>query len=142
MIPAVPSSENPALRTLKAVVFAFAGLALIAAGIYSAVSTRGFVARARPAAGEVVRLRAGGAHPQVRFVTDEGRTIEYAQNGMIWGYRPGDHVTVLYDPQNPAMDPVIDTAGALWGFHVMDLLMGAVFVLIAYWLRRPDADVR
>ena len=141
MVPPPPQPENPALRTLKAVVFGLAGLCLIVAGVYCVVSTRDFLARARTAAGEVTLLRAGGAHPQVRFVTDEGQAVEYAQNGMIWGYRPGDRVTVLYDPREPTRDPVVDTPGALWGFDVMNFLMGVVFLLAAYQMRRPDPSV-
>ena len=140
--PPLPRTENAALRTFKAVVFALVGVGLMVAAGFEAASTRSFLARARPAAGEVTLLRAGGSHPQVRFVTEEGRTVEYAQNGMIGGYRVGDRVTVLYDPRDPAMDPVVNTLGALWGFNVMTFLMGGVFVLAGYWGRRPDADVR
>ena len=139
MIPPPPSQpENPGLRTLKAIVFALAGVVFLAVAVYSTVSTRNFVARARRAAGEVVRLNAGGAHPQVRFVTDEGQVVEYSQDGMIGGYRTGDRVTVLYDPHDPKMAPTVDTTGALWGFTSMDFLMGAVFVLVAYGISRPD----
>ena len=140
--PPLPRTENAALRTFKAVVFIVVGLGLMVAAGFEAASTRDFLAHAHKAAGEVTLLRAGGAHPQVRFVTDEGRTVEYGQNGMIWGYRVGDRVTVLYDPRDPARDPVVDTVGALWGFNAMNFLMGGVFVLAGYWSRRPDADVR
>ena len=129
--PTIPSPENPGLRAFKAIVFAFGGVVMMAVAIYSTVSTRAFVARAHRASGEVTRLNAGGSHPEVRFTTDDGQTVEYPQNGMIGGYRPGDHVTVLYDPLAPTMDPTVDTAGALWGFTAMDGLMGVVFVLAA-----------
>ena len=133
--------ENPALLTLKAVVFALAGVVMLATGIYSIVTTRSFLARAGRAPGEVVRLNAGGSHPQVRFVTDGGQVVEYPQNGMIWGYRPGDRVTVLYDPSVPTVDPVIDDAGALWGFDVSGLLASVVFELAAWsvWLEGRKA---
>ena len=142
MMPAPSSPENPALRTFKVIVFALAGAGLVVAAGSEAGSTWSFLSRARPAAGEVVRLRAGGAHPEVRFVTDGGREVNYAQNGMIWGYRTGDRVTVLYDPVDPARDPVVRDAGAIWGFNVMNFLLGVVFILMAYWNRRPGADVR
>ena len=136
MIPVAPRSEDPALRTLKALVFALAGLVMLRVAVYCVVSTRDFLARAHVAEGEVVRLNAGGSHPEVRFVTDKGQEVEYPQGGMIGGYHAGDHVTVLYDPENPAMSPVLNTFGALWGFNITDFLMGAVFLLAAWSMWR------
>ena len=127
--PAPSRADSAALGMLKAVVFALVGVGLLAGAVWEAAATRSFVARARSATGEVVRLNAGGAHPEVRFIADGGQAVEYPQGGMIWGYHPGDHVTVLYDPRAPAMGPVVDTAGALWGFNAMTFLMGAVFLL-------------
>ena len=131
--------DNPALRRFKCIVFTLVGVGLMISAVYWAVSTRHFVGRAASAPGAVVKLNAGGAHPQVRFTTAAGEVIEYPQGGMIWGYRVGDRVEVLYEPENPNRDPVIHTPGALWGFVAMDFLMGAVFVLmaqLAWW--RPD----
>ncbi len=134
-----PSQDNPALRTLKSIVFTLVGVGLMISALYWAVSTRHFVARAAGAPGTVVKLNAGGAHPEIRFTTTAGQVIEFPQGGMIWGYHAGDHVEVLYDPQHPTTDPVINTAGALWGFTVMDFLLGAAFVVVAQLARRrPD----
>ncbi len=135
-----PAQETPPLRILKALVFTLVGVGLMAGDLYWAAATRRFVAHAASAPGSVVRLNAGGAHPEVRFTTTAGKVIEYPQGGMIWGYRVGDKVEVLYDPQDPA-DPVINTVGALWGFTLMNFLMGAVFVGAAALLwRSPDQD--
>ena len=131
--------ENPALCTLKIIVFTLVGVALMVSALCWAVSTRRFVARAATAPGLVIKLNAGGAHPQVRFTTAAGEVIEYPQDGMIWGYRVGDRVEVLYAPENPAGSAVLNRPGALWGFVAMDFLMGAAFVLVtqlAWW--RPD----
>lgn len=134
-----PLPDNPALHGVKIVVFTLVGVGLmISAGVW-AVSTQHFVARAASAPGEVVKLNAGGAHPEVRFTTAAGQVIEYPQSGMIWGYRVGDKVEVLYEAENPTGSAVIHTPGALWGFVMMDFLLGAVFVLVAqlaWW--RPD----
>ena len=138
MIPAA-SRDNPALRLFKVVVFTLVGLALMVGAVCWAVSTRAFVARAASAPGVVVKLNAGGAHPQVRFTTATGEAVETPQGGMIWGYRVGDKVEMLYEPDNPTGSAVINRPGALWGFVAMDFLMGAVFVLLAqlaWW--RPD----
>ncbi len=131
--------DNPALRRLKSIVFTLVGVGLMISAVYWAASTRQFVARAASAPGVVIKLNHGGAHPEVRFTTAAGEVVEYPQGGMIWGYRVGDRVEVLYEPGNPNRDPVIHTTGALWGFVAMDFLMGAVFVLTAqlvWW--RPD----
>ena len=49
---------------------------------------------------------------------------------MTWGYRVGDQVTVLYDPNDPNQ-PNINARGSLWGFTAMNFLLGAVFVVAA-----------
>ena len=131
--------DHPALRRVKSIVFTVVGVGLMIGAACWGVSTRRFVARAASAPGLVVRLDHGGAHPQIRFTTAAGEAIEYGQNGMIWGYRVGDRVEVLYAPEHPGRDPVIHTTGALWGFVAMVFFMGAGFVLmaqLAWW--RPD----
>lgn len=136
---AAPSQENPSLRAVKVFVFTIVGTALMVGALCWAVSTRRFVARAAHAPGTVVKLNAGGSHPEVRFTTVEGQVVEYPQGGMIWSYRVGDQVEVLYAPERPASSAVINQPGALWGFVAMDFLMGAGFVLLAqlaWW--RPD----
>ena len=80
-------------------------------------------------------MRSPWAHPEVRFTTATNQVIDYPQGGMIWGYRVGDQVTVLYDPNDPAQ-PIINTRGALWGFTAMNFLLGAVFVVAAQLLWR------
>ncbi len=136
---AEPLRDNQALRTVKIIVFTLAGVVLMVSAVCWAFSTRRFVVRAASAPGVVVKLNAGGAHPEVRFTTAAGQAVEYPQGGMIWGYRVGDQVKVLYELKNPTGSAVIDRPGALWGFVAMDFLIGVVFVLtaqLAWW--RPD----
>ena len=131
--------DNNALRTVKIIVFTIVGLALMVGAVCWAVSAWAFVARAAAAPGLVIRLNAGGAHPEVSFTTAAGQVIDYPQGGMIWGYRVGDKVEVLYEPDNPAGSAVLNQSGALWGFVAMDFLLGAGFVLmaqLAWW--RPE----
>ena len=131
--------DNKALRAVKSAVFTLVGVALLISAVGWAVSTRRFVARAATTPGVVIRLNAGGSHPEVRFTSAAGHVIEYPQGGMIWGYRVGDTVEVLYKPDNPTGSAVINRPGALWGLVAMDFLLGAGFVLLAqlaWW--RPD----
>ncbi len=131
--------DHPALRRVKIIVFTLVGLALMVSAVCWAVSTFHFVARAASAPGLVVKLNGGGAHPEVRFTTAAGGTIEYPQGGMIWGCRAGDRVEVLYEPENPTGSAVINRPGALWGFVAMDFTLGAGFVLLSLlaW-RHPE----
>lgn len=134
-----PPQDYPALRALKSIVFTFVGVGLMISALCWAASTRRLTTRAAVAPGMVVKLNAGGAHPEIRFTTAAGQAIEYPQGGMIWGYHVGDHVEVLYDPRDPTTDPVINTFGALWGFTGMDFLLGTAFVMVAQLARRrPD----
>ena len=131
--------DNRMLRRLKIFVFTFVGAALMIGALCWGASTRRFVARAVSAPGVVVKLNAGGSHPEVRFTTAAGEVVDYAQGGMIWGYRAGDQVEVLYEPANPAGSAVLNRPGALWGFVAMDFLLGASFILVAqlaWW--RPE----
>ena len=134
------TGDNRPLRWLKVVVFTVAGVGLMVAALWSAASTRRFVARAAAVPGTVIRLNAGGAHPEVRFTTATNQVIDYPQGGLIWGYRVGDQVTVLYDPNEP-QQPIINTRGALWGFTAMNFLLGAVFVLAAQLVWREGGSV-
>ena len=120
-------AEN-AFNTIRYWIFRVAGIGMILfVGVWT-FSTYHFIQTASSAPGQVTQLRAGGSHPEIEFLSVEGKTISYPQNGLIFGYRVGDRVSVLYDPQRP-YDACIDSFGALWGFHVMILFMGLVFVI-------------
>ena len=122
-----PSFDPPILRRLRGGLFAVVGLAvLIFCGVWL-VQTRSFVRSAQAASGVVVSLNAGGSHPQVRFTTAAGLTLDYPQNGLIFGYAVGDAVPVLYDPNRPR-SACINSFAALWGMQMMLALLGAVFV--------------
>ena len=136
------SPDNKALRTVKIIVFTLVGLALMVSAVCWAISTRHFVARAAAAPGVVVKLNAGGAHPEIRFTTAAGQVVEYPQGGMIWGDQMGDHVEVLYTPENPTGSAVLNRPDALWGFVAMDFLMGAGFVLLSQLARRWPQWIR
>lgn len=88
-----------------------------------------FVKQATSAQGEVVKLNSGGSHPEIKFTTQDGKEIEYPQSGLIFGYKIGDKVEVLYDAQNPQRAS-INTFGAIWGFPVLVLTLGLIFVIV------------
>ena len=115
-------------KLLKRIVFGTAGTLLIAIAIAWGIDIRQFARKAAVAQGIVMRLNHGGSHPQIRFVDKDGKTVEYAQNGLIFGYQPGEKVRVLYTSDARQ----IDTFGALYGFTLLLLVMGLAFTVAAF----------
>ncbi len=105
--------------------------------LFEARSTVSFNRRALHARGTVIRLNAGGSHPEIQFKTRSGQTIEYPQGGMIAGYVPGQQVPVLYDPDRP-QSVTLNTFGAQWGFTVVTFVMGLVFTAAGLSILRAN----
>jgi hypothetical protein len=91
-----------------------------------------FINQANSAQGEVIKLNSGGSHPEIKFITKDGREIEYPQSGLIFGYKIGDKVEVLYDSQTPKRAS-INTFGALWGFPVLLFILGLIFIIVGFF---------
>jgi hypothetical protein len=114
------------------------GCGLVA--LVTGLSQAAFVSRAATAQGVVARLNAGGSHPEIAFEVG-GRHFEYPQGGLIFGYRPGEAVEVLYDPANPA-HACLQSAGALWFVPGLMTVIGLVWVaaiLSSRAVLRPSA---
>jgi hypothetical protein len=107
------------IKLLPGGFFAAIGVILLVVGSLIALSRRSFLDRAMQADGVVVRLNAGGSHPQVTFTAANGQTVSYPQGGLIWGYKEGDRVRVLYGADDPERTACIDAFGALWFVPVM-----------------------
>jgi uncharacterized protein DUF3592 len=118
------------------VVFA---VTLVPVGIYQSVKITRLQAAGLRAQGEVVRLSSeyssgsGGGHYSyyaiVRFRTEKNVTLEFKDNvgGNPPSHRPGDKVTVLYLPDNPRKDAIIDR-GIWWNWAIP----GIVFLFVAF----------
>lgn len=115
---------------MKCMFFAVIGVFVVLAALGWGLTVYHFAANAVRAEGEVIKLNSGGSHPQIRFTANDGQTVEYPQGGLIFGYSSGDRIRVLYDPQSPR-NASIDSFGALWGFPVLLLILGLIFVLVA-----------
>ena len=111
-------------------IIALVGVIIIAGILAWSVKTYRFVSSAAATEGTIVALNAGGSHPNIKFNAGEGKEIEYAQNGLIFGYRVGDKAAILYNPQNP-QEACVNTFGALWGFQTLGFILGICFVGIA-----------
>ena len=108
---------------MKNFIFIVVGiLIIIGAAVWTFVNWR-FANEAAESRGVVIKLNAGGSHPQIKFTTADGKEIEYPQGGLIFGYKPGDEVTVLYEKQNP-QNATVNSFSALWGFPTLALILG------------------
>lgn len=123
------SETNWAERT-RMIVFALLGLAMLASTFFTARSTVAFLSTASRASGIVSALIAGGSHPQITFQTESGQQISYTQGGLIWGFAPGDAVTVLYATENPAQTATIDEIGAIWFSAIVQGLIGTMMLAV------------
>lgn len=122
------------LRNLKRVLFGTVGVLIVVGSVIWAISGWQFISRAETARGTVVKLNAGGSHPEIKFTIRDGHEISYPQGGLIFGYQVGDEVSVLYDAENPR-NCQLDTFGALWGFTILTAIMGFVFIGVGLFLK-------
>ncbi len=127
------------LWVFVAVLFVVVGLTFVVGGARTRRSSRQFLSVALRAPGTVTDLRfrremrgeGGGAwFPVLRFATAEGLQVdaEAIFGRMPAPARPGDVVTVLYDPANP-------TRAALEG-HADGALTGTILIVLG-WLLVP-----
>lgn len=124
-----------ALLTAVGAVFAFHGLRVLG-------RTRRFVAASASAKGTVTDsvgrwYRDPGddpgvsklSHPVVRFVTADGRTVEFeSQVGSNLAPKVGQEVTVLYDPLNPK-EARIRSFMMLWALPSIFTLLGGLLLV-------------
>jgi hypothetical protein len=116
------------IAALKSIVFLFVGLMVTLASFAMLRGDAAFLAEAQKASGLVIATPYGGSHPQIRFHVSGSLDCTYSQNGMIFGYRTGDAVTVLYNPKDPCQSPSVGGFLAIWGMDIVTLALGLVFL--------------
>ncbi|SIT38697.1 conserved exported hypothetical protein [Paraburkholderia piptadeniae] len=77
--------------------------------------------------GKVVRLNAGGHHPQIAFDAKDGRHFE-RPTGTTWSYEAGQVVPIRYSPDDPDGSAMIDSAIDLWRWPLFVVFLAAAFV--------------
>jgi hypothetical protein len=123
------------------VLFAFVGGAIaLGAGVLLGVRTVKFERRAIRASGVVIDNVANmdGSqnqvcyYPKIRFRTNEGLDVTFisSSGNNDSGFRVGEAVTVLYDPQRPTR-AVIDSFWSRWGLSVILIGLGLVALIAA-----------
>ena len=135
------------------------GVAAVSLAALSALETRTFVAEAVRAEGVVVALERHTFHlpwmiekdrslqsdethivPVFEFRDRAGHANRFAGRSYWLGYRVGEHVTVLYSPQDPQRAR-IDSVIALWGGALALLGVGLVFTAgSVFALIGPDRE--
>ena len=114
------------METIRGLIFTFAGGVLALVGVIQFSSAWALGRDGARASGEIIALNAGPAHPQVRFTTAKGETIEYGQGGFV-NQSVGNAVQVIYDPANPR-DAVLDTFAARYGFALLTVFGALIFI--------------
>jgi hypothetical protein len=142
--------------TIIKYVFTALGLCMLVGAFFIYRSTSGFLASAQTAEGTVIDLVASRSsdsttyRPVVRFVTDDGRTIEFTSSAGSNppSYSRGETVPVLYTPKTPE-DAKINGFFALWGgvtilggLGAVFFVIGAAFFLVVGQTRRKNEYLR
>ncbi len=125
-------NNSTGARKLKLLLFTLIGVIMILGSVIWILMNYQFASRANSATGTVVGLNAGGSHPQIRFTATNGKVVEFSQSGLIFGYKIGDEVEVLYDPETP-QKASLNTFGALWGFPLLGVVLGVCFASVSLW---------
>ena len=105
------------------------GILLIVVALLLGVRTRAFVRRATAVPGVVESLYAGGSHPEIQFTTPAGDRVSYSQGGLIFGYKPGQTVRVLFEAHDPKGTAQIDAIGALYFDSIGLSFVGLIAIL-------------
>jgi len=142
--------------TIIKYVFTALGLGMLVGAFFVYRSTSGFLATAQTAQGTVIELVRSQSNdsttyrPVVRFVTAEGRSIEFVSSSGSNppSYARGETVPVLYAPQTPE-DAKINGYFALWGgatilggLGAVFFAIGSAFFLVSGQLRRKREYLR
>lgn len=114
---------------MSRVIFGVTGALVVVMAVTWLWSVYSFSSRAFTTTGVVTAARPSGSHPEVRFATEAGE-VTASMNGLIVGYRQGEKVSVLFLEENPR-EARLDSFGALWGFPLLFLVLGLVFLGVA-----------
>src|SRR5690348_3596358 len=121
----------------KAIAASTIGAGFLIVAALTAQSTREFIRSSIVVPVHVVKLNAGGSHPQVEFVTKAGERISYPQGGMIYGMKMGEQVSVRYLPDSPSRSATIDQFGAVWNWTITTVIIG-VGAIVAGLMNLPS----
>lgn len=125
------------IRRIAKFVLIPVGLSLLLGAAWSVSSTKAWIAQATEVQGKVIEMvrirdRDDGGYmyaPVVRFETAEGSTVEFQSTlrSNPPGYRTGQTVSVLYDPEDP-QSASIHGVLSLWLSSIVLGFIGSMFL--------------
>lgn len=105
------------------------GVGLLVAAAISAQSTREFLRTSIVVPGLVVKLNAGGYHPEIQFTTKTGQQISYPQGGIVTKVELGQRVEVRYQADDPDGSATMNVFAAIWDSTIVFAFMGVVAIM-------------
>ncbi|QVN13184.1 DUF3592 domain-containing protein [Burkholderia sp. LAS2] len=105
------------------------GVGLLVAAAISAQSTREFLRTSIVVPGLVVKLNAGGYHPEIQFTTKTGQQISYPQGGIVTKVKLGQRVEVRYQADDPDGSATMNVFAAIWDSTIVFAFMGVVAIV-------------
>ncbi len=112
-------------RGISAIVI---GVSLLVAAAINAQSAREFLRTSIVVPGLVVKLNAGGYHPEIQFTTKTGQQISYPQGG-ITKVELGQRVEVRYQADDPDGSATMNVFVAIWDSPIVFTIMAAFAIV-------------
>ncbi|VWB54630.1 hypothetical protein BLA23254_02498 [Burkholderia lata] len=105
------------------------GVSLLIASAINAQSTREFLKTSILVPGFVVKLDAGGYHPEIQFTTRTGQQISYRQGGIVTKVELGQRVEVRYQADDPDGSATMNVFAAIWDSTIVFTSIGVVAIV-------------
>ncbi|GBH28712.1 DUF3592 domain-containing protein [Burkholderia vietnamiensis] len=105
------------------------GVGLLVAAAICAQSTREFLRTSIVVPGLVVKLNAGGYHPEIQFTTKTGQQISYPQGGIVTKVELGQRVEVRYRADDPDGSATMNVFAAVWDLPIVFTIMAAFAIV-------------
>ncbi|WP_162069039.1 MULTISPECIES: DUF3592 domain-containing protein [Burkholderiaceae] len=86
--------------------------------------------------GTVVKLNAGGFHPEIEFTTSDGRRSSFA-GSTTYRTEVGDRVEIRYRT-TPYIEARVNNELSIWGMHTFITAFSAVFIIGGLYGMRPN----
>ncbi|HTK34720.1 MAG TPA: DUF3592 domain-containing protein [Caulobacteraceae bacterium] len=116
---------SPRVRRLVYRTATLLGVALLVAAGLDAGRSLKLLGAGPPLTGVVVAMGPSAPHPFVRFTRPDGQVTTFRADGLK-GSRPGQTVSVLFDPSHPGDLPVAATPVVLWLKPALLLILGGL----------------
>jgi hypothetical protein len=114
--------------------FICAGLAFFAAAFLEGTQTYRFMHKAEEMDGSVAQVDNHGFTLEIVFKPAVATEVAFPQNGLLFNYKMGDQVPVLYDPDIPSIAS-LDNFSALWFRTATRLIAGIILFGIGLKMR-------